>query len=70
MEGREVDLPQRPLRHLGADGHALELGVIADEVLDRGGHPSALSALDVGDRHAGREEGILRVALEVAPRQR
>ena len=45
---------------------ALELGLVADEVLDRRGDALRLQALDVGDRELGGQVRVLGVALEVA----
>jgi hypothetical protein len=70
LEGLEVDLAQGPLRDLGADRHAFELGIVADVVLDRGPDSLALDALYEADGEPCRQEGILRVALEVTPAER
>ena len=70
LEGRQVDLAQGSLPHLRADRVALELGVVADEVLDAGADVPALHAANVADRDTCGEVGILRVALEVASGQR
>ena len=51
-------------------GPALGLGVVADEVLDRGRHPGRLQAGDEGDGHPGGQHRILGEALEPAAAQR
>ena len=70
LERQQVDLAQRPFIDLRGDRHPLELGVIADEVLDAGGNPLRLHALDVGGGQLRREHGILAHALEVATADR
>ena len=70
LERREVQLVQRPLVDPGVVGEALGLGVVADEVLDRGGDALALHAADVGDGDLGGEVRVLAQALEVAPAER
>ncbi len=70
LEGRQVDLAQGALVHLGADCVALELGVVAGVVLDRRADALALEAGDVGHRHPRREVGVLGVTLEVAAVER
>ena len=52
LERHERDLAQRALVDLGADRHALELGVVRDEVLHRAPDARRLHAADVRDRHA------------------
>src|SRR4029453_14620791 len=65
LEGAEVDLAERPLVDLGADRVALELGVVAHEVLDRRRHALGLRPTHVPGGHSPGHQGILRVALEV-----
>ena len=48
----EVQLAQRALVDLGRDRHPLELGVVADEVLDARRHALGLQTLHVRDRDA------------------
>ena len=68
--GHEVDLAQRARVDHRVDGVALELGVVAGEVLDRGDDPCDCTPRTnaAGDR--AREQRVLGVALEVAPRER
>ena len=70
LEGEEVDLAQGPLVDHRVDGAALELGLVACEVLDRRGHALGLHPADEGGRGPSRQQRVLRVALEVAPGQR
>ena len=44
LEGKQRHLPQRAVVDLRRDGVPLELGIVGHEVLDRGGHPTALHA--------------------------
>ncbi len=69
LERSQVELSERPLGHLRADRHPLELRVVGHEVLDGGTDALALYALDVGHSQPGREERILAVALEVSARK-
>ena len=70
LERYERDLAQCARIDLGADRHALELGVVGDEVLHRAADTGRLHTGDVRDGHARREERVLRVALEVAAGER
>ena len=55
LERHERDLAQRALVDLGADRHALELGVVGDEVLHRARRrPSDCTPVMYADRHARR----------------
>ena len=69
LEGDEVDLPQRALGDLGADGHPLELLVVAGIVLDATPDPCALHPLHVGDGQARRQQRVLGEGLEGASGQ-
>ena len=66
LERGKVDLAEGPLWHVGADRHALELRVVAHEVLDRGAHAAALDATDERHGHARGQVRVLGVALERA----
>src|SRR5581483_11711669 len=70
LERAQVDLAQRALADLGADGHALELGVVAGEVLEAGGDAARLHAAHERGRDAAAEVRVLGVALEVAAADR
>ena len=70
LEGDEVDLPQRALGDLGADGHPLVLLVVAGEVLDAAPDPTALHPPHVGDGQAGRQQRVLGEGLEGPSGQR
>ena len=70
LEGRQMDLVQRPLVDLGRDRHPLVLLVVAGEVLNATGHPPGLHSAHVGDGQAGREERVLGEGLERPPGQR
>ena len=70
LERDEVQLAQRAFVDLRGDRHPLELGVVADEVLDARGHTLGLQPADVGDGELRRQDRILAVALEVAPADR
>ena len=49
LEGPQVQLAQGAFVDPGVDGHALDLGVVGDEVLHRDGDVVRLHARDVGD---------------------
>ncbi len=66
FEGRQIDLAERTLVHIGADTVAIVLLVIRGEVFDGGHHAAALQPANEAYRHAAREEGIFAVVLEVA----
>ena len=70
LERDEVQLAQGALVDLRRDRHPLELGVVADEVLDARGDALGLQTLDVGDGQLGGEHRVLAEALEVAPTDR
>ena len=70
FEGNEVQLAQRRVVDVRADGHTFELGVVRHEVLDRGAHADRLHAPDEADGEPRREVRVLGVALEVAAGQR
>ena len=67
LEGQQVELAEGALVDHRADRPALELGVVAHEVLHRGEHAVGLDAPHVARGQPPREQWILRVALEVAP---
>ena len=66
LERDEVQLAQRALVDVGAHRRALELALVADEVLHRRGDASALHAAHEGRRRPARQQRVLGVALEVA----
>ena len=66
LEGQQVQLAQRPLVDDRVDRAALELGVVAHEVLHRGEHAGGLHASHVARGQLAREQRVLGVALEVA----
>ena len=70
LERHQVDLAQRAVVDHGVGAHPVELGLVADEVLHRGGHALGLRATDERGRQSAREQRVLRVALEVAPAER
>ena len=70
FEGTEIDLAKRARVDVRRNALALEFGFIADEVLETHGDASALNTARVGDRKFRGEMRILRVALEIAPRER
>ena len=69
LEGEEVELAERPLVNDRVDRAALEFGVIAHKVLDRGKDAFRLDPPHVAGRQTSREQWILGVALEVAAGQ-
>ena len=69
LERHEVDLAEGPLVDRRVDRVALELRLVAGEVLDGGGDPLALHAPDVGVRQHPAEKRVLREALERATGQ-
>ena len=68
--GTQVDLAQRALVDHRVDRVALELGVVAGEVLHRRGDALRLHAAHERGRDLAREQRVLGVALEVAARER
>lgn len=70
LKRQEVYFPERLRVHLGVDGHAVGLLVVAHVVLERRADPFALHPLDPGGRHLPRQDRILREVLEVATAQR
>ena len=70
LEGHQIELAQRALVDDRADGRPLELGVVADEVLDGGEDALRLDAAHVAGGEATRQQRVLGVALEVAAGQR
>ncbi len=70
LEGHEVKLVQRPLVDDGVDRVALELRLVAREVLDRRDDALRLQAAHVAGRGTARQQRVLREALEVAARER
>ncbi len=69
LEGDQVDLAQRAFVDHRAHGVALELGIVAHEVLDRRRHAGGLGSFDEGGGQPPRQEGILGVTLEIATGQ-
>ncbi len=65
LEDGKVDLPLGALVDDRIDVVAVELGVVAHEVLDRRADALRLDALDVAHGDARREEGVLPEVLEV-----
>ncbi len=70
LERNEIELAQRALVNDRTDGRALELGVIADEMLDGGEHAFGLDAPHVPGGKTARQQRVLGVALEVPAGQR
>ena len=70
FEGRQVDLPHGPLIDNRVRGHAPQLLGVDGEVLGAGRDPLRLDAPHHARGHAPRQQGVLRVVLEVAPAQR
>ena len=66
LEWHEVHLAQSSFVDDAVDGHAFELGVVADEVLHRRGHAVRLDPADVGSGEFAAQQRIFRVALEVS----
>ena len=66
-ERLQVNLVQRSFRHLRADRKPLKFLIVADKMLDTGGHPPALQAIDVGRGHRAAEVGVFGKAFKVAP---
>jgi hypothetical protein len=66
LEGTQVDLPQDRLGHADVHRHALDLGVVAHEVLHGDRDAVGLDASHEADGEAGAQLWILRVALEDA----
>ena len=66
LEGDQVDFAQGALAHFARNRGALDLAFIADEMLDGGADPLPLQARDIADRQLGREDGIFRIAFEIA----
>ena len=69
LEGQQVELAQGALVNDRVDGGALELRVVADEVLDGREDAVGLDAADIARREGPGEERVLGVALEVATGQ-
>ena len=69
LEREEVQLAERPLVNDRVDGAALEFGVIAHEVLDRGKDAVRLDPPHVAGGQTTREQWVLGIALEVAAGQ-
>ena len=70
LERRQVDLAQRALVDLGADGHPLVLLVVAGEVLHAAPDATGLHGGDVGDGDARAQVGVLGEGLEGAAGER
>src|SRR5207248_7582604 len=67
LEGRQVDLAQRPLVDDLVDRLAVGLLVVRGEVLDLGEYPLLLDRLHLGDGQSAGQVRILAEVLEVAP---
>ena len=65
LERRQVDLAHRALVDVGAGVVAIDLRVVAQEVLDRGADTLGLHPLDVSDGHPRGEERVLPQVFEV-----
>ena len=70
LEAPEVDLAQRARGDLHVDHVAVPLVVVGDEVLHRRPDALRLHAFHHGRRHPARDEGVLRVVLEVPAPER
>ncbi len=70
LEGNEIQLAERALVDDRADGRPLELGVVADEMLDGGEDALGLDPADVAGGETARQQRVLGVALEVPSGQR
>ncbi|GJC96754.1 hypothetical protein ColKHC_05580 [Colletotrichum higginsianum] len=70
LKGLQVDLAQGALGDGFVDGGAGRLLLIGDEVLDGGRYAQALAPLDHLRGQLAGEEGVLAVALKVAPAER
>ena len=66
LEGAQVDLSQRPLVDLRTHRRALDLTLVANEVLRGGGDPRGLQPLNIGNREFGCQDRVLGEAFEVA----
>ena len=67
LERHEVQLAERALVDVGADGRPLELRFVSDEVLRCRGDAAALHTTHEAGRDRAAQQRVLRVALEVAP---
>jgi len=70
LEGHEVQLTQRSLIDHRIDGASFELRVVSHEVLDRGEDPLRLDAAYVASSKEPGQQGVFRIALEIAAGQR
>ena len=66
LEGRQVQLAQRPLGDARLEREALGLGVVGHEVLDRRGDALGLEAAHVGGADPAGQQRVLAEGLEVA----
>jgi hypothetical protein len=70
FEGAQVQLAQHPIVDVDVHGHAVDLGVVRDVVLDGHRDVVGLDGPDQGHGQAGGELGILAHALEHPPAHR
>ena len=70
LEGRKVNLVQRPVTDLNVDAVAVHLLIIQREVLHAGGDAVLLHLPDIGNDHPRGEEGVLAHILEIAAVER
>ena len=70
LERQQVQFAQRTFGNNAVDGAALELRLVAGEVLDGRRHTLTLKPLDVGDGKRAGQQRVLRVAFEIAAIER
>jgi hypothetical protein len=70
LERGEVQLAQHMLGDPRVVRPALRLGVVADVVLGRGGHPGLAQPVDVGYGHPGDKHRVFAERLEATPAER
>ena len=70
FKGGQVNLPQRPLIHLGGDGGTPGLLAVGQIMLHAGAHTLALNALHIGGSHLSRQQRILGKILEIPAAER
>ena len=70
LEGRQIDLIQRPVVEVDIHRVTVRLLVVEAEMLDTGRNAVGLDTLDIRDDHLSGQVGILAHILEIAPAQR
>ena len=70
LEGRKIDLAERPLVEDGVGCLAAGLLAVRSKVLDTGTDALGLDTAHIGSSHLAGKVGVLRVVLEVAAAQR